>query len=128
MLRAGAPSLYLDELGVRVRYPLTLADPAYLAWTDCAAAVASRIPVRSPGFRRTVQFVPLHEDLVEGPADPRDPRPEALGMTPAVARMVWLELDGQEPGADEAVAWLREHRPGLRLLGAGDPAPQSSEE
>jgi hypothetical protein len=128
VLRTGAPSLQLDELGVRVRYPLTLADPSYLSWVDCAAAVLSKVPSRAPGFRRYVQFIPVADDRVEGPRVRRDPRPVQLDLGPAAARMAWLELDGQEPDADDVVAWLRTHRPGLRLVGAGDHAAQSSDE
>ena len=132
VLRTGAPSLHLDDLGVRVRYPLTLADPSYLAWTDCAAAVLSQVPVRSPGFRRSVQFVAIHDDRIEGPELRNDPRSSVLSIEPEAARMVWLEIDGQLPGGDDVMGWLRDHRPGLRLVGTGAPtaggASQSSEE
>jgi hypothetical protein len=123
ILRVGAPSLHLDELGVRVRYPFSLHDASGLAWTDCAAVVLSDVPVRAAGIRRYVQFVAVADDRIEGRPHPRDPRPDQLGLTPAAARLAWLELAGQQPDADDVVAWLRTHRPGLRLVGTGAAAP-----
>lgn len=119
VLGRGVVTLRLDDLGVRVRSLFGNVDGAALAWTDCAAVVVSRAPASfdAPArVTRYVQFVPVDEDRIEGRTTAGDLRPALLGIAPRQALMVWLELAGQQPGADEVVAWVRARRPGLRLV------------
>jgi hypothetical protein len=124
VLSMGFPTLQLDDLGVRVRdVPMDI-DGASLAWTDCAAVVVSATP-RGPEWpvqpARYVQFVPVSEDRVgtqRGSGKRRDVRTAMLGLSRAAARLAWLELPGSDPDTDDVIAWLRTHRPDLRLVGA----------
>jgi hypothetical protein len=131
VLDSGIPTLRLSDLGIQVRNLFGNLDGAALAWVDCAAVVVSRAPggTHPVPVHRYVQFLPVAEDRVEGQPRSGDSRIALLGLTASQARTVWLDLLGQVDTADHVVAWLRTHRPGLRLVGAGDaPADQSSDE
>lgn len=131
VLGSGVVTLRLDDLGVRVRSLFGNLDGADLAWTDCAAVVVSRAPasVDAPArVTRYVQFVAVDEDRIEGHTRASDLRPALLGIAPRQALMVWLELAGQLPGADEVVAWVRARRPGLRLVDSAGTAQSVREE
>jgi hypothetical protein len=127
ILTSGIPTLKLGDLDVRIRHLFGNLDGAALAWADCAAVVVSKAPKDPSAWvdaSRYVRFVPLAPDRVEGQPRQSDSRAGLLDLTPHEALTVWLELVGQSPGADEVVAWLRTHRPTLRIVGAG----QSSDE
>ena len=131
ILTSGIPTLRLSDLGVQVRNLFGHLDGAALAWSDCAAVVVSRVPSDPTSWvpaTRYVRFVPLAPDRVAGTPRKSDSRPALLDLTPQESLTAWLELTDQRPGADEVVAWLRLHRPALRLVGVGDRAAQSSEE
>ena len=113
---SGVPTLVLDDLGIRVRNVLGHLDGAWLAWVDCAAVVVSRAPAGPLPVARYVQFVPVHSDRVEGEPQRSDVRPAQLLLSPTESLLAWMELRGQEPGADEVSAWIRRHRPGVRLV------------
>jgi hypothetical protein len=127
ILTSGIPTLKLGDLEVRVRNLFGHLDGAALAWTDCAAVVVSKAPKDPSSWvdaSRYVRFVPVAPDRVEGQPRRSDSRAGLLDLSPQESLTVWLELVGQRPGADEVVAWLRAHRPALRIVGAG----HSSEE
>lgn len=124
VLSLGVPTLELDGLGLRVRdVPMHL-DGAALAWADCAAVVLSASP-RGRDWpvqpQRYIQFVPVSEDRVSSSGRPPradDGRVVLLGLSKVAASLTWLELPGVRPDADDVVAWLRVHRPTMRLIGA----------
>jgi len=125
VLTSGFPTLRLTDLGIQVRNVFGHLDGAALAWTDCAAVVVSRAPAGSTApapVTRYVHFVPVDEARVSGRPLAADLRPRLLGLTETQSLTVWLEIAGQRPGADDVVAWVRDRRPGLRLVGA----PQSA--
>lgn len=117
----GVPSLVLDELGVTVRDVPLQPDGARLSWSDCAAVVVSKAPRDSRWIiqpRRYLHFVPLSEDRVEGTVRRRTPRHAILpGIPETSALLVWLELPGLVPGADDVVDWIRAHQPDAKLIG-----------
>ncbi len=118
VMRSGIPTLVMDDLGVRVRHPFGNLDGAYLAWTDCVAVVVSRPPTagRVPdAFRAYVEFVPVAPDRVDGVPRP-DQRTVVLERPPVDVRTTWLELAGVGRPAGEVVAWIRQHRPYLKVV------------
>lgn len=121
VLSMGVPTLVLDDLGITVRDVPLNPEPAQLSWTDCAAVVVSparrdhALPIQP---RRYVQFVPVSDDRVAGRVPTRDPRRDVVpGVSERGALLVWLELPGLRPDADEVAAWIRRRQPGLRQVG-----------
>lgn len=118
-LASGFPTLHLDDLGARVRHPFGNLDGAFLAWSDCAAAVVSRTPTAGrtqESYRAYVEFVPVAPDRVEGEPRSSDQRRLLLDRPPHEVRLVWMELTGVGRTATEVAAWLRSHRPTLTVV------------
>ncbi len=123
ILASGVPTLRLDHLGVRVRHPFGNLDGAYLAWTDCAAAVVSRPPTAGrtqEAYRAYVEFLPVAPDRIEGHPRPGDQRRVLLERSAEEVRMVWMELTGVGRSATEVAQWLRTHRPSLTVVDSLD--------
>ncbi|RYB91754.1 hypothetical protein EUA93_16555 [Nocardioides oleivorans] len=123
VLSSGIPTLQLDDLGARVRHPYGNLDGAFLAWTDCAAVVVSRLPTagRTPDTHRAyVELVPVSPDRVQGASREKDQRTTLLDRSATEVRTVWIEYAGVGRTAREVADWLRAHRPGLTVVDSLD--------
>ena len=123
VLGSGIPTLFLDDLGVRVRHPFGNLDGAYLTWTDCAAAVVSRPPTAgrtTESYRAYVEFVAVAPDRIEGAPRQGDQRRVLLDRPADQVRLVWMELTGVGRRATEVAAWLRAYRPELTVVDSLD--------
>jgi hypothetical protein len=119
--------LRLDDGGILVTHgvPPSLVT-ARLRWDDCAALVSSVVPMPDGREACYVQFVATHAAAVDVPAG----RP-AIGAVARVLRvpeplaaMTCFNPSRLREEMDACVAWVRTHRPGVRVIASGEPSAE----
>jgi hypothetical protein len=119
--------LRLDAQGVLVTHgvPPSLVT-ARLGWDDCAVLVSSAVPMPDGREACYVQFVAAHAAAVDFPAGRPaiDAVARVLGVPEPLAAMTCFAPGRLRDELRDCVAWVRTHRPAVRIIASDDPSAE----